>query len=148
MEEQKKENLPENTEAENSLEDTSEAQKAAQPAGRSFLYTGYSLAAAVIRGEEGATPIFLLIGIVFLIIGAGLVFTGGKNLLKANKMKQELEAGKSAGMAGAEAAAGGELKTEEQPAVQKKMSIADRANLAKRLDEEEASSEEEEENQK
>lgn len=65
MEEQKKENLPENTEAENSLEDTSEAQKAAQPAGRSFLwmlagvyllYTGYSLAAAVIRGEEGATP--------------------------------------------------------------------------------------------
>ena len=29
MEEQKKENLPENTEAENSLEDTSEAQKAA-----------------------------------------------------------------------------------------------------------------------
>ena len=37
MEEQKKENLPENTEAENSLEDTSEAQKAAQPAGRSFL---------------------------------------------------------------------------------------------------------------
>ena len=82
MEEQKKENLPENTEAENSLEDTSEAQKAAQPAGRSFLwmlagvyllYTGYSLAAAVIRGEEGATPIFLLIGIVFLIIGAGLV---------------------------------------------------------------------------
>ena len=104
MEEQKKENLPENTEAENSLEDTSEAQKAAQPAGRSFLwmlagvyllYTGYSLAAAVIRGEEGATPIFLLIGIVFLTIGAGLVFTGGKNLLKANKMKQELEAGKS-----------------------------------------------------
>lgn len=98
MEEQKKENLPENTEAENSLEDTSEAQKAAQPAGRSFLwmlagvyllYTGYSLAAAVIRGEEGATPIFLLIGIVFLTIGAGLVFTGGKNLLKANKMKQE-----------------------------------------------------------
>lgn len=76
------------------------------------------------------------------------MFTGGKNLLKANKMKQELEAGKSAGMAGAEAAAGGELKTEEQPAVQKKMSIADRANLAKRLDEEEASSEEEEENQK
>ena len=42
----------------------------------------------------------------------------------------------------------GELKTEEQPAAQKKMSIADRANLAKRLDEEEASSEEEEENQK
>ena len=76
------------------------------------------------------------------------MFTGGKNLLKANKMKQELEAGKSAGMAGAEAAAGGELKTEEQPAAQKKMSIADRANLAKRLDEEEASSEEEEENQK
>ena len=153
MEEQKKENLPENTEAENSLEDTSEAQKAAQPAGRSFLwmlagayllYTGYSLAAAVIRGEEGATTIFLLIGIVFLAIGAGLVFTGGKNLLKANKMKQELEAGKSAGMAGAEAAAGGELKTEEQPAAQKKMSTADRANLAKRLDEEEASSEVEE----
>ena len=47
-------------------------------------------------------------------------------------------------MAGAEAAAGGELKTEEQPAAQKKMSIADRANLAKRLDEEEASSEVEE----
>ena len=36
MEEQKKENLPENTEAENSLEDTSEAQKAAQPAGWSL----------------------------------------------------------------------------------------------------------------
>lgn len=155
MDEQKKENLPENTEAENSLKDTPEQEKTAQPAGRSILwvlagiyllYTGYSLIRAVVKGEDGSTPVFLLIGIAFLAIGAGLVFVAGKNVLKSNSVSKAKEAGRSAGMAGADGAAGSELKPEET-AGQKKMSIADRANLAKRLDEEENSAGEKEENQ-
>ena len=82
MEEQKNENLPEEVQAENSTkEDNGEQEKASGRrmllwglAGIYLLYTGFSLCKGFINGEEGSQMGFMIAGIAFLAIGAGLIF--------------------------------------------------------------------------
>ena len=111
-------------------------------AGIYLLYTGYSLCKNVIQGAEGASTGFLLAGIAFAVVGAGLLFFSAKSMLAEDKLKKA-KAAKEAGM---RAAVGGELGETSQgksaPSGEKKsMSIAERANLTKRLEEEEAETE-------
>ena len=81
---------------------------------------------------------FMLAGIAFAAIGVGLLVVSIKNMLSEDKIKKA-KAAKDAAM---EAAAGGELKTENSSAQHKPMSIAERANLTKRLEDEEEDGEE------
>ena len=86
--------------------------------------------------------LFLLAGIAFAVVGAGLLFFSAKSMLAEDKLKKA-KAAKEAGM---RAAVGGELGETSQgksaPSGEKKsMSIAERANLTKRLEEEEAETE-------
>ena len=132
MEEQKNENLPEEVQAENSTEeDNGEQEKASGRrmllwglAGIYLLYTGFSLCKGFINGEEGSQMGFMIAGIAFLAIGAGLIFVAVRNALKSGKVKELKEAGEAAGRAGTEAAAGGELKSEDRPLTDRSMSIA------------------------
>lgn len=117
-------------------------------AGIYLLYTGYNLCKNVIQGAEGASTGFLLAGIAFAVVGAGLLFFSAKSMLTEDKLKKA-RAAKEAGM---RAAAGGELGETSQgksaPSGEKKsMSIAERANLAKRLEEEEAETDSEEDSE-
>ena len=164
MEIQKKEEQSTSELTEDSLQNTSTAQKETQEeqspssnrrfllwtlAGIYLLYTGYSLCKNVIQGAEGASTGFLLAGIVFAVIGAGLLIFSAKSMLSEDKLKKA-KAAKEAGM---RAAAGGELGEKSQgkgvtSGEKKSMSIAERANLTKRLEEEEAETEtDSEENQ-
>ena len=78
-------------------------------AGVYLLYTSYSLCKGYVTGEEGTSMGFMLAGIAFAAIGAGLLFFGIKNMLSEEKIKKA-KAAKNAAM---EAAAGGELKKED-----------------------------------
>ena len=107
-------------------------------AGIYLLYTAYSLCKGYVTGEEGSSMGFMLAGIAFAAIGVGLLVVSIKNMLSEDKIKKA-KAAKDAAM---EAAAGGELKTENSSAQHKPMSIAERANLTKRLEDEEEDGEE------
>lgn len=151
MEENKKDELQEQSSAEdlqkdteenlNSTENVQEEEQQAPPsnartvlwslAGIYLLYTGYSLCKGVLTGAEGASAGFLIGGIAFVVIGAGLLFFSMKGIIADGKRKA-----KAAKDAAVEGAAGGELKNGNEPEVKKSMSIADRANLTKRLEEE------------
>ena len=50
-------------------------------AGVYLLYTSYSLCKGYVTGEEGTSMGFMLAGIAFAAIGAGLLFFGIKNML-------------------------------------------------------------------
>ena len=110
-------------------------------AGIYLLYTGYSLCKGFITGAEGTGMGFMLAGIVFAVIGVGLLFLSIKNMLSEEKLKKA----KIAKNAAMEAAAGGELKKETESGQHKSMSIAERANLVKELEGEEEDGENEEE---
>ena len=84
---------------------------------------------------------FMLAGIAFAAIGAGLLFFGIKNMLSEEKIKKA-KAAKNAAM---EAAAGGELKKEDASGQNRSMSIAERANMVKNLEDEEEDGENEKE---
>ncbi len=122
------------------VEETQEEQKPSSNArfmlwtlaGIYLLYTGYTLCKGFITGAEGSGIGFMLAGIAFAVIGVGLLFASIKTMLSEDKIKKA-KAAKDAAMA---AAAGGELKKENEPEIKKTMSIADRANLTKRLEEE------------
>ena len=110
-------------------------------AGIYLLYTGYSLCKGFITGAEGTGIGFMLAGIAFAAIGAGLLFFGIKNMLSEEKIKKA-KAAKNAAM---EAAAGGELKKENASGQNRSMSIAERANMVKNLEDEEEDGENEKE---
>ena len=110
-------------------------------AGIYLLYTSYSLCKGFITGAEGTGMGFMLAGIVFAVIGVGLLFLSIKNMLSEEKLKKA----KIAKNAAMEAAAGGELKKETASGQHKSMSIAERANLVKELEGEEEDGENEEE---
>lgn len=65
-------------------------------AGIYLLYTGYSLCKNVIQGAEGASTGFLLAGIAFAVVGAGLLFFSAKSMLAEDKLKKA-KAAKEAG---------------------------------------------------
>ena len=107
-------------------------------AGIYLLYTGYSLCKGFITGAEGTGIGFMLAGIAFAVIGVGLLVASIKTMISEDKLKKA-KAAKDAAMA---AAAGGELDKGDGSDTKKSMSISERANLAKRLENEEESEEE------
>ncbi len=136
MEEQSKN--PEGQETEESTSKGNASQKNTTPtrsyvlmllAGAYLIYTGYRLCKNVIDGVDGGSWGFFAAGIAFLIVGAVMLFIGGKNFIerdKENRLQREEEEKEQ------EAA-------EPEPAEEKKrMSIAERANLAANLAEENA----------
>lgn len=110
-------------------------------AGIYLLYTGYSLCKGFITGAEGTGMGFMLAGIAFAVIGVGLLFLSIKNMLSEEKLKKA----KIAKNAAMEAAAGGELKKEDASGQNRSMSIAERANMVKNLEDEEEDGENEKE---
>ncbi len=74
-------------------------------AGIYLLYTGYKLCKNVIDGVDGGAWYFMVAGIAFLVIGAGMLFYGGKNVIKDDKEKRAKEAEEKARLAKEAAAA-------------------------------------------
>lgn len=107
-------------------------------AGIYLLYTGYSLCKGFITGAEGTGIGFMLAGIAFAVIGVGLLVASIKTMISEDKLKKA-KAAKDAAML---AAAGSELDKGDGSGTKKSMSISERANLAKRLENEEESEEE------
>lgn len=98
-------------------------------AGCYLLYTGYRLCKNVIDGVDGGSWGFFTAGIGFLIVGAVMLFIGGKNFIKRDKEKRAME----------EAAMAEEKAAEPEKTTEKKtMSIAERARLASSLEESES----------
>ena len=92
-------------------------------AGCYLLYTGYRLCKNVLDGVEGGSWGFFAPGVGLIIVGAVMLFTGGRNYLRREKEKR------------AEQEAQAQIIRETQPSEEKKtMSIADRARLAEGLD--------------
>ena len=94
-------------------------------AGCYLLYTGYRLCKNVLDGVDGGSWGFFAAGAAFIVVGAVMLFVGGRNYLRREKEKR------------AEQEAQAQIIRETQPAEEKKtMSIAERAHLADGLDEE------------
>ena len=92
-------------------------------AGCYLLYTGYRLCKNVLDGVEGGSWGFFAAGVGFIVVGAVMLFIGGRNYLRREKEKR------------AEQEAQTQVIRETQPAEEKKtMSIAERARLAENLD--------------
>ena len=92
-------------------------------AGCYLVYTGYRLCKNVLDGVEGGSWGFFAAGGAFIVVGAVMLFVGGRNYLRREKEKR------------AEQEAQAQIIRETQPAKEKKtMSIADRARLAEGLD--------------
>lgn len=92
-------------------------------AGCYLVYTGYRLCKNVLDGVEGGSWGFFAAGAAFIVVGAVMLFVGGRNYLRREKEKR------------AEQEAQAQSIRETQPAKEKKtMSIADRARLAEGLD--------------
>lgn len=107
-------------------------------AGIYLLYTGYSLCKGFITGAEDTGIGFMLAGIAFAVIGVGLLVASIKTMISEDKLKKA-KAAKDAAML---VAAGSELDKGDGSGTKKSMSISERANLAKRLENEEESEEE------
>ena len=92
-------------------------------AGCYLVYTGYRLCKNVLDGVEGGSWGFFAAGAAFIVVGAVMLFVGGRNYLRREIEKR------------AEQEAQAQIIRETQPAKEKKtMSIADRARLAEGLD--------------
>ena len=92
-------------------------------AGCYLLYTGYRLCKNVLDGVDGGSWGFFAAGAAFIVVGAVMLFVGGRNYLRREKEKR------------AEQEAQAQIIRETQPTEEKKtMSIADRARLAEGLD--------------
>ena len=113
-----------------------------------ILYMGYRLCKNVINGVDGGGIGFFIVGAVFLIVGAGMLYVGIRGVLADDK-KQKAEA---AALKAEKAEKTEELSETEEPEKEmanaeegkkttRKMSIKDRANLAGRLAEEESEEE-------
>lgn len=130
MEEQSKN--PEGQETEESTSKGNAPQKNTTPtrsyvlmllAGAYLIYTGYRLCKNVIDGVDGGSWGFFAAGAAFIVVGAVMLFVGGRNYLRREKEKR------------AEQEAQAQIIRETQLAEEKKtMSIADRARLAEGLD--------------
>lgn len=134
MDEQKKE-IMEQQSAEN---ENSEAQSNVPTrsyiirilAGFYLLYTGFQLCRGVLNGEEGSGWGFMAAGIAFLVIAVVLLVSSGKYFFqkgKTDKVQEHMEEQAQKSLE--------EVETEAQG--NKTMSISQRANLAKHLQEEE-----------
>lgn len=150
MEEQKNEmqGNPEATEGTEQKSEVSEKPQKEQAKGlptRSYmlmclggiylLYTGYKLCKNVLDGVEGASWGFFAAGIVFAVIGGGMLFFGVRDVLRRDKaLKVEEDDRKAASEQAVHTPP--ETVPENTPSESSKgMSIAERAKLAGRLSE-------------
>lgn len=99
-----------------------------------LLYTGWRLCKNVMDGVEGASFGFMLAGIAFLVIGAGMLLIGGRGVIRNDKLRKAQEAAAAQEQQPQKTEADGEQPSQE---VNKKMSIAERAKLTSRLEDEE-----------
>ena len=118
-------------------------------AGAYVAYLGFSLCKSVLDGVEGSNPGFMVAGIVFMVLGAAFVVNGGKGYMKNSKEKKEEDAQAALEDASEseetrEKSSGAETDLQDvsesekaEETGQKKMSIADRANLVNHLNEDE-----------
>ena len=100
-------------------------------AGAYVAYLGVSLCQGVINGAEGSNVGFLIAGVIFIVLGVLFVINGIRGSIKISK-EQKAQAEAEQKVAAFEAA------EEEKPleTKEKKMSIADRANLVSRMEDE------------
>lgn len=141
MEEQNKSGLQETETADGSAQE--EPMGKIPEAGRRFiiwvlggvylLYTGYSLCKSVLDGAEGASPGFFVAGLIFAVIGAVLLIFSAKSMWTEDKMKKAREAK----LAKMQQTSGDDSEITDAETEKKPMSISERANLTKRLDDEE-----------
>lgn len=134
MDEQKKEIMEqqsadnENSEAQNNVPTRSYIIRIL--AGFYLLYTGYKLCEGVLKGEEGSGWGFMAAGIAFLVIAVVLLISSGRYFFQKGKVEKTQSQPEDQAQINQEEA-DTELKNK------KAMSISERANLAKHLQEEE-----------
>ena len=95
-------------------------------AGVYVAYLGVSLCQNVINGAEGSSPGFMVAGVAFVINGI-------RGSIKAGKIQKESNAESEAQASETEISRTVESKMESTSSLNKKMSIADRANLVSQL---------------
>lgn len=114
-----------------------------------ILYMGYRLCKNVINGVDGGGIGFFIVGAVFLIVGAGMLYVGIRGVLADDKkqkaeaaaLKEAEKAEKTEELSETEELEKEMANAEEGKKTTRKMSIKDRANLAGRLAEEESEEE-------
>ena len=102
-------------------------------AGAYVAYLGVSLCQGVMKGAEGSSPGFMVAGVVFIVLGVIFVINGIRGSIKAGKMQKESNAESEAQASETETSGTVESKMESTSSLNKKMSIADRANLVSQL---------------
>lgn len=58
-------------------------------AGIYIMYLGYSLCSNVLKGTEGGGPGFMAVGIIFIVIAAGMLIIGIRGVMLDHKRQQE-----------------------------------------------------------
>ena len=101
-------------------------------AGVYVAYLGVSLCQNVINGAEGSSPGFMVAGVIFIVLGVAFVINGIRGSIKAGKIQKE-NAESEAQASETETSRTVESKMESTSSLNKKMSIADRANLVSQL---------------
>ena len=101
-------------------------------AGVYVAYLGVSLCQNVINGAEGSSPGFMVAGVIFIVLGVAFVINGIRGSIKAGKI-QKSNAESEAQASETEISRTVESKMESTSSLNKKMSIADRANLVSQL---------------
>lgn len=157
MDEQKKEEVTELENQEAQSEEQQEKEPVRMPtrsyilqilAGIYLAYTGYRLCKNVLDGVEGGSWGFMVAGIIFAILGVGLVIYGARGMMQEDKRKKEEAQALGENPASDEGKGFGGLfgnaKAAAQAEEKKSMSIAERARLASRVEDEETSEEPEE----
>lgn len=102
-------------------------------AGGYVAYLGVSLCQNVINGAEGSSPGFMVAGVIFIVLGVAFVINGIRGSIKAGKIQKESNAESEAQASETETSRTVESKMESTSSLNKKMSIADRANLVSQL---------------
>lgn len=102
-------------------------------AGVYVAYLGVSLCQNVINGAEGSGPGFMVAGVIFIVLGVAFVINGIRGSIKAGKIQKESNAESEAQASETETSGTVESKMESTSSLNKKMSIADRANLVSQL---------------
>ena len=64
-------------------------------AGIYLLYSGFTLVRDAVNGVAASSPFIPVAGVAFLIIGAGLLFAGAKNSIKAQKDEEQRQEAQS-----------------------------------------------------
>ena len=102
-------------------------------AGAYVAYLGVSLCQNVINGAEGSSPGFMVAGVIFIVLGVAFVINGIRGSIKAGKIQKESNAESESQASETETSRIVESKMESTSSLNKKMSIADRANLVSQL---------------